>query len=151
VSPSPTLRNQWTIKSKRIDQELVNGCRMAAERQGMAMGDWCIEILREGVRNTLTGSGDERPTNAAPPARLEDVADALTARMAEAFTTLAQQQNERMEAMEQRMAETVEKLVHQPVHQPSQVEVHQGGVPADDREARRMRVALRRGHGARRR
>jgi hypothetical protein len=76
----------------------------------MAMGDWCVETLREASRVTLTGPGA-----ASPPARLEDVADVLTARLALA---------------EQRMAETVERLVQPP------------SVPA--REARRLRMALRR-------
>ena len=75
MAPSPALRNQWTVKSKRIDQELVTGCRLAAERQGMAMSDWCVETLREAARVTLTGPGA-----ASPPARLEDVADVLSAR-----------------------------------------------------------------------
>src|SRR5687767_7201844 len=99
MAPNPALRNQWTIKSKRIDQELMNGCKMAADRQGMAMGDWCVEVLREGVRKTLTSSADDGQKTP-PPARLEDVADVLTARMAEAFGTLAQQQSERLEAAE---------------------------------------------------
>ena len=106
----PSLSHQWTIKSRRFDKELVTGCRLAAERQGMAMGDWCVEALREAARVTLTGPG-----SAPPPARLEDVADVLSVRLAMA---------------EQRMAETVERLVQPP------------SVPA--REARRLRMALRR-------
>jgi hypothetical protein len=35
----PSLSHQWTIKSRRFAKELVTGCRLAAERQGMAMGD----------------------------------------------------------------------------------------------------------------
>ena len=77
MAPNPALRNQWTIKSKRIDQELMNGCKMAADRQGMAMGDWCVETLREASRVTLTGPGA-----ASLPAQLEDVADVLSARLA---------------------------------------------------------------------
>jgi hypothetical protein len=107
----PSLSHQWTIKSRRFDKELVAGCRLAAERQGMAMGDWCVDTLRERSQQILK---DEAPAHP-PPARLEDVADVLSARLALA---------------EQRMAETVERLVSPP------------GVPA--REARRLRVALRR-------
>ena len=103
MASGPTLRHQWTIKSKRFDQELVTGCRLAAERQGMAMGDWCVETLREAARLTLSGPGA-----ASLPAKLEDVADVLSARLALA----------------------VERLVPPP------------DVPA--REARRLRVALRR-------
>ena len=79
----PSLSHQWTIKSRRFDKELVTGCRLAAERQGMAMGDWCVEALREAARVTLTGPGA-----ASPPARLEDVADVLSARLAEAVERL---------------------------------------------------------------
>jgi hypothetical protein len=61
-------------------------------------------------RGALTGS-----SAGSPPARLEDVADVLSARLALA---------------EQRLAETVERLVHPP------------SVPAH--EARRLRMALRR-------
>jgi hypothetical protein len=132
MAPNPALRNQWTIKSKRIDQELLNGCKMAADRQGMAMGDWCVEILREGVRKTLTNSGDDSP-KASPPARLEDVA----------ATILSAFEQHRV-AVDQRIGELSERLVHQPVHQ-APAEVHQPGVPADNREARRLRVAMRRG------
>ena len=131
MAPNPALRNQWTIKSKRIDQELMNGCKMAADRQGMAMGDWCVEVLREGVRKTLTNSGDDSP-KASPPARLEDVA----------ATILSAFEQHRV-AVDQRIGELSERLVHQPVHQ-GPAEVHQDGVPAKEREARRMRVALRR-------
>jgi hypothetical protein len=55
-------RGQWTIKSKRLDAELQNACRMASERQGMPLGDWCAETLREGAREVLTGE-------AGPPRR----------------------------------------------------------------------------------
>ena len=69
----PSLSHQWTLKSKRFDKELVAGCRLAAERQGMAMGDWCVETLRE--RSQAILKGDEAPAH--PPARLEDVAGTL--------------------------------------------------------------------------
>jgi hypothetical protein len=49
----------------------------------MAMGDWCVETLREAARVTLTGPG-----SASPPARLEDVANMLSARLAEAVERL---------------------------------------------------------------
>ena len=105
MAPNPTLRNQWTIKSKRIDQELMNGCKMAADRQGMAMGDWCVEILREGARKTLTNSGNDS-SKASLPTRLEDVA----------ATILSAFEQHRM-AVDQRIGELSERLVHQPVHQ----------------------------------
>ena len=80
----PSLSHQWTIKSKRFDKELVTGCRLAAERQGMAMGDWCVETLRERSQAILR---DEAPAHP-PPARLEDVADVLSARLALAVERL---------------------------------------------------------------
>ena len=82
-------RAQWTIKSKRIDAELQNGCRMAAERQGMAMGDWCVEALRAASRAVLTGD-DGGAAARTPPARLEDVAASLTTPMDAMFGTLAE-------------------------------------------------------------
>jgi hypothetical protein len=45
----------------------------------MAMGDWCVETLRE--RSQAILKGDEAPAHP-PPAKLEDVADVLSARLA---------------------------------------------------------------------
>jgi hypothetical protein len=86
-------RAQWTIKSKRIDPELQNACRMAAERQGMAMGDWCVETLRAGAVAVLKGDDGGTPAGT-PPARLEDVAAELTAKVDQMFGTLAERQAE---------------------------------------------------------
>ncbi len=116
-------RGQWTLKSKRLDAELQNACRMAAERQGMPVGDWCAETLREGAREVLTG---DRPPSPPPPARLEDVRDAL------------------LGEVERRMVELVERLAPQ-AGVPQTETVSQGGVPAGDRDARRLRALLRRG------
>ena len=50
----PSLSHQWTIKSKRFDKELVTGCRLAAERQGMAMGDWCVNLTVSEIMLLMT-------------------------------------------------------------------------------------------------
>lgn len=116
-----TPRGQWTIKSKRLDVELQNACRLAAERQGMSTGDWCAETLREGAREVLTG--DARQATPPPlPARLEDVGEAL------------------MGEVERRMVELVERLSVRPVEA-----VPQAVPQAGEREARRLRTLLRRG------
>jgi hypothetical protein len=48
-------------------------------------GDWCVEALRE--RSQAILKGDEAPAHP-PPAKLEDVADVLSARLAEAVERL---------------------------------------------------------------
>ena len=58
---------------------------LAAEKQGMAMGDWCVETLRE--RSQAILKGDQAPAHP-PPARLADVADVLSARLSEAVERL---------------------------------------------------------------
>lgn len=92
-------RGQWTIKSRRVDAELQNACRMAAERQGMSLGDWCAESLLAAAHAILKADGGGTP-GSTPPARIEDVAADLTARMGEMFGTLAQQQTERLARIE---------------------------------------------------
>ena len=93
-------RGRWTLKHADLGPEFMALVKKASARQGQTAGSYVVETLRE--RSQAILKGDE------PPARLEDVADVLTARLALA----------------------VERLVPPP------------SVPA--REARRLRIALRR-------
>ena len=97
-------RGQWTIKHADVGPEFQNLVRMAAERQGMTVGAFTVETLRERAQAILKGDGEGTPQRT-PPARLEDVADALTTRMGEMFATLARQQDDRLAALERQQAE----------------------------------------------
>jgi hypothetical protein len=129
-------RGQWTIKHTDVGPEFQTLVRMAAERQGQTVGSFVVETLRERAQAIMKGSEEGTPQRT-PPARLEDVADALLAAV-----------DKRMADMEERLAE---RLVPREAPQ-AEPEAPQRGVPGpvDDREARRLRVALRRGQGRRR-
>jgi hypothetical protein len=124
-------RGQWTIKHADVGPEFQQLVRVAAERQGQTVGSFVVETLRERAQAVIKGTPEGTPQRT-PPARLEDVADALLAAV-----------DRRMADMEQRLAE---RLVPREVSQAVE-DVPHAGVPgpADDREARRLRVALRRG------
>jgi uncharacterized protein (DUF1778 family) len=124
-------RGQWTIKHTDVGPEFQQLVRVAAERQGQTVGSFVVETLRERAQAIIKGTPEGTPLRTAP-ARLEDVADALLAAV-----------DKRMADMEERLAE---RLVPREVPR-SVEEVPHAGVPAsvDDREARRLRVALRRG------
>jgi hypothetical protein len=129
-------RGQWTIKHADVGPEFQQLVRVAAERQGQTVGSFVVETLRERAQAVIKGTPEGTPART-PPARLEDVADALLAAV-----------DKRMADMEQRLAE---KLVSREVPQ-AEPEVPHAGVPSstDDREARRLRIALRRGQGRQR-
>jgi hypothetical protein len=92
-------RGQWTIKHADVGPEFQTLVRMAAERQGMTVGAFVVETLQERAHAVLKGDGEGTPRGT-PPARLEDVAADLTARVGEMFGTLAQQQAERLAQLE---------------------------------------------------
>ena len=100
-------RGQWTIKHAGLDAEFQTLVRKAAERQGMTVGAFVVETLRTSAQAVLKGS-DGASTPPRTPARLEDVADALTERFA---ALLAQQ--------EQRLEERLTRLETLPQAQPS--------------------------------
>ena len=102
-------RGQWTIKSRRVDTELENVCRMAAERQGMSLGDWCAESLLAAAHAILKADGGGTP-GSTPPARLEDVAADLTARVGEMFGTLAERQAAALARFECEQAERLARM-----------------------------------------
>jgi hypothetical protein len=127
-------RGQWTIKHVDVGPEFQQLVRVAAERQGQTVGSFVVETLRERAQAVIKGTPEGTPART-PPARLEDVADALLAAV-----------DKRMADMEERLAE---RLVPREVPQAPE-QVPHAGVPAqaDEREARRLRVALRRGRVA---
>jgi hypothetical protein len=72
-------RGQWTIKDPTLDDELVNGCRIAAKRRDLSLGRWAADALRRAYLFDL-GKLDS-PFPASPdnlPARQDDVADRLS-------------------------------------------------------------------------
>lgn len=128
-----TERGQWTIKSRRLDAELQNACRLAAGRQGMAVGDWIAESLRTAALGVLTNDDGTPRGTPPPPVRLEDVRDELLA------------------TVERRLGEIVERLAPQAVASQAPGPVFQaepqGGLQAvpqgAERDARRLRTVLR--------
>src|SRR4051812_18848102 len=66
-------RGQWTIKHADVGPEFQTLVRMAAERQGMTVGGFVVEILRERATALLKGDGEGTPQRGTPPARIEDV------------------------------------------------------------------------------
>src|SRR3954462_324811 len=78
-------RGQWTLKSKLLDPETLNAMRLAADKAGMALGDWAATKLREAALAEL-GRPVEKPQ---PPARVEDGRDALLAAVEERLAPLA--------------------------------------------------------------
>ena len=70
-------RGQWTLKSKLLDPETLNGMRLAAKKADVPLGDWAATKLREAALVELGKAPAEPPPLPPPPARLEDVADAL--------------------------------------------------------------------------
>jgi len=127
-------RGQWTIKHTDVGPEFQQLVRVAAERQGQTVGSFVVETLRSRAQAFIKGTPESTPLRTAP-ARIEDVADALLAAV-----------DKHMADMEERLAE---RLVPREVPRP-EPEVPQRGVPGpvDDREARRLRIALRRGRVA---
>ena len=85
-------RGQWTIKHADVGPEFQQLVRVAAERQGMTVGAFVVETLRERAQTIIKGNEGTPPRT--PPARLEDVADSLLAAV-----------EQRLTAMEERMAE----------------------------------------------
>ena len=111
-------RGQWTIKHGEIGPEFQTLVRKAAERQGMTVGAFVVETLRERATGIL--KGEEGTPRSTPPARIEDVADALSARLAEMGERLATAQaerdwatTERMERLEREMAEQRARMERQ--------------------------------------
>lgn len=96
-------RGQWTIKHADIGPEFQNLVRMAADRQGMTVGAFVVETLRE--RATGIIKGEEGTPHGTPPARLEDVADVLSARLTEVVDRLRQEQTEIISRLERDLSE----------------------------------------------
>jgi hypothetical protein len=74
-------RGRWTLKHADLGPDFMALVKKAALRQGQTVGSFVLDTLRE--RSQAILKGDEAPAHP-PPARLEDVADVLTARLAEA-------------------------------------------------------------------
>jgi hypothetical protein len=116
-------RGQWTLKSKLLDPETVNAVRLAATKVDMALGDWAATKLREAALAEL-GRPVEKPQ---PPARFEDVKEALLAAV-----------NERLAPLEL-LAERLASPPAPPLQYP------RNGYSGDtERETRLQRVARRR-------
>ena len=121
-----TERGQWTLKSKLLTPETLNGMRLAAAKVEVALGDWAATKLREAALVELGKAPAEPPPPPPPPARLEDVADAL------------------MRLVEERLADRLAPSAPPPEAAPPVEYPRQPGSGDTEREARLARVARRR-------
>ena len=80
-------RGRWTLKHADLGPEFMALVKKAALRQGQTVGSFVLDTLRE--RSQAILKDDEAPAHP-PPARLEDVADVLSARLALAVERLVQ-------------------------------------------------------------
>lgn len=69
----PTVRGQWMIKSKLLDEETLDTIRRAAANARMGIGDWATTRLREVA---LVELGRPLPPPE-PPVPIEDAPKAL--------------------------------------------------------------------------
>lgn len=83
-------RGQWTIKHADLGPEFQTRVRKAAERQGMTVGAFVVETLRERATAILKKEGEDGTPQSTPPARLEDVADVLSQRLEQAMAAAAE-------------------------------------------------------------
>jgi uncharacterized protein (DUF1778 family) len=112
-------RGQWTIKHADVGPEFQNLVRMAAERQGMTLGAFVVETLRE--RATAILKGQEGTPQRTPPARLEDVADVLAEAVKKAVAdelrrehdASAERQAQALATLHQEQAEALSRLERQ--------------------------------------
>jgi hypothetical protein len=104
-------RGQVTVKGREITDEWERLVKAAAQRNGQSVAAFVATFTTEAAQLILKG---ESAVPAAVPARLEDVADALSARLAEATQKIAadlrQEQAQAFEALEQRALEQTAAL-----------------------------------------
>ncbi len=89
-------RGQITIKGHGVDAEWEALVKEAARRNGMTVADFVVHFTREAAQASLKG---QSAVPAAVPARLEDVADALTKHVADLAQELRTQQAEALEGL----------------------------------------------------
>jgi hypothetical protein len=97
MADTPKTRGQMAIKSKRLDADWQLLVKKAAERAGMGIGDFIVEAARARALAVLKNEPEDGIPAGSPPARLEDVADALS----KAVEKLADEQAQALEAVRQ--------------------------------------------------
>jgi uncharacterized protein (DUF1778 family) len=111
-------RGQVTLKGHEITDEWEELVRKAAKRNGQSVAAFVATFTTEAAQAILKG---QSAVPSAVPARLEDVADALSSKLTEALNELRREQSEtterlarkQSEAVAAAMAETLAKLERQ--------------------------------------
>ena len=106
MADAPKTRGQMAIKSKRLDAEWQLLVKKAAERAGMGIGDFIVEAARARAQAVLKSEPEDGIPAGNPPARLEDVAGALTG----AVTKLADELRREHDASAERQAQALATL-----------------------------------------
>jgi hypothetical protein len=89
-------RHQLNLKGRRLDGEFQALAKAAAGRRGQSLADFVVDAVTAEAQRVLKG---EAPEGAAPPARPEDLADRLSAQLAELAAGLRQDQAAALEAV----------------------------------------------------
>ena len=96
-------RGQVTLKGREITAEWETLLKAAAKRNGQSVADFVVTFTTEAAQAILKG---QSAVPSAVPARLEDVADALTG----AVTRLADELRREQEASAEKQAQALEAL-----------------------------------------
>jgi hypothetical protein len=97
MADAPKTRGQMAIKSRRLTPEWQARVKKAAARAGIGIGDFIVEAADARALAVLKSEPNESIPAGNPPARLEDVADALS----KAVEKLADEQAQALEAVRQ--------------------------------------------------
>jgi uncharacterized protein (DUF1778 family) len=103
-------RGQVTLKGREITAEWETLLKAAAKRNGQSVADFVVTFTTEAAQAILKG---QSAVPAAVPARLEDVADALTG----AVTRLADELRREQEASAEKQAQALEALEQRALEQ----------------------------------
>jgi hypothetical protein len=109
MADAPKTRGQMAIKSKRLDADWQLLVKKAAERAGMGIGDFIVEAARARAQAVLKSEPEDGIPAGNPPARLEDVAGALTG----AVEKLGAELRREHDATAERQAEALDALRHE--------------------------------------
>jgi hypothetical protein len=120
MADTPKTRGQMAIKSKRLDADWQLLVKKAAERAGMGIGDFIVEAARARAQAVLKSEPEDGIPAGNPPARLEDVAGALTgaveklgAELRREHDATAERQAQALDALRQEQAAALAKLERQ--------------------------------------
>jgi uncharacterized protein (DUF1778 family) len=101
MADAPKTRGQMAIKSRRLTPEWQARVKKAAARAGIGIGDFIVEAADARALAVLKSEPNESIPAGNPPARLEDVADALSKAVEKIAEKLTQEQAQALEAVRQ--------------------------------------------------